>query len=181
MRREELRVRDLVLAALLMGMGLVLHAVFPGIFARMKPDFSLVMLFVVLLLIPDRRIAIMSGIVTGILTALTTTFPMGQIPNLVDKAVTTAVVLGIVALSPKGFKVPLVGILGTLVSGAMFLTTALVLTGLPAPFAALFVAVVLPATAVNTIGLLVFYPVLAKLYSFQETRQPRSALEKTTN
>ncbi len=176
MRREEMRVRDLVLAALLMGMGLVLHAIFPGIFAGMKPDFSLVMLFIVLLLIPDRRIAIIAGVVTGVLTALTTTFPMGQIPNIVDKAVTTVVVLGIVAVVPKKFRVPLVGVVGTLVSGAVFLTTALVLTGLPAPFVALFVAVVLPAMVVNTIGLLVFYPILAKLYSMQEQMYPSKSL-----
>lgn len=170
MRREEFRVRDLILAALLMGMGLVLHAIFPGIFAGMKPDFSLIMLFIVMLVIPDRRIAIVAGIVTGILTALTTTFPMGQIPNIIDKAVTTATVLGICAIAPKRVKVPAVGLLGTLVSGTAFLTSAFALVGLPAPFTALFVAVVLPATAINTVGLLVFYPIIAKLYSLQEQR-----------
>lgn len=178
MRRDELRVRDLVLAALLMGMGLVLHAVFPGIFAGMKPDFSLVMLFVVLLIIPNRRIAVIAGIVTGVLTALTTSFPMGQIPNLVDKAVTTAAVLGIMAIVPKAVRVPFVGVFGTLVSGTAFLLTALILTGLPAPFTALFVAVVLPATVVNTIGLIVFYPLLAKLYAMQETRRSSGSLKK---
>lgn len=179
MRREEFRVKDLILAALLMGMGLVLHAIFPGIFAGMKPDFSLIMLFIVMLVIPDRRIAIVAGIVTGVLTALTTTFPMGQIPNMIDKAVTTTVVLGICAIVPKRFKVPTVGILGTLVSGTAFLTSALTLVGLPAPFTALFVTVVLPATAINTAGLLVFYPIIAKLYSMQERRveQPISSIK----
>lgn len=180
MRRDELRVRDLVLAALLMGMGVVLHAFFPGIFAGMKPDFSLVMLFVVMLVIPDRKIAIISGVITGVLTALTTTFPLGQIPNIVDKIVTTATVLALLAIVPDKIKVPVVGVMGTLVSGTVFLTSALLLAGLPAPFTALFVAVVLPATVVNTIGLTVLYPIVAKLYSMQEQRLPQSSMGKAT-
>lgn len=167
MRREEFSIRDLVLAALLMGMGLVLHAVFPGILGGMKPDFALIMLFIVMLIIPDRRISIIAGLATGILTALTTSFPMGQVPNIIDKAVTTAAVLGMCAVIPKRFLVPVVGILGTLVSGTAFLTSALLLVGLPAPFVALFITVVLPATIINTVGLLVLYPIVSKLYSMQ--------------
>src|SRR5690554_5449461 len=143
MRRDEMRVGDLVLAALLMGIGLVLHAVFPGIFAGMKPDFSLIMLCIVVMVIPDRRVAIVAGIVTGIITALTTTFPMGQIPNVVDKIVTTAVLIGLVALVPRKVLPPVIGIIGTLVSGTVFLSTAALLSGLPASFGALMVAVVL--------------------------------------
>lgn len=170
MRRDELRLRDLVLAALLMGMGLVLHAVFPGVLGGMKPDFSLLMLFVVIMVIPDRRIAVVAGIVTGILTAFTTTFPMGQIPNIVDKLVTTGVVIGLSAVVPKRLLVPVVGAVGTVVSGTVFLGTAALLTGLPAPFGSLMVVVVLPAAAVNTIALLLLYPIIAKLYLMQEQR-----------
>ncbi|NLJ79799.1 MAG: tryptophan transporter [Firmicutes bacterium] len=171
-------IRDLVLAGLLMGMGLVLHAVFPGILGGMKPDFSLLMLFVVMMVIPDRRIAIIAGVVTGVLTALTTTFPLGQIPNIVDKGVTTAAVLGMLAVTPKNLKVPVIGVLGTIVSGTAFLTTALVLTGLPAPFTALFIAVVLPATVGNTLGLAVFYPIVAKLYDLQSQKAPSGSLQR---
>ena len=158
MRRDELRVRDLVLASLLMGMGVVLHAIFPGILAGMKPDFSLIMLFVVIMVIPDRRIAVVAGIVTGLLTAFTTTFPMGQIPNIVDKLVTTGVVIGLSAVVSKRLMVPVIGVVGTIVSGIVFLGTAALLTGLPTSFGSLMLVVVLPAAAVNTAALLLLYP-----------------------
>lgn len=103
MRRAKMSLYDLVLAALLLGIGLILHAVFPGIFAGMKPDFSLIMLFVILMLTADKRVGFIAGIATGIITALTTTFPMGEIPNVIDKLVTTAAVLAMLRIVPKKY------------------------------------------------------------------------------
>lgn len=171
MRREEFRVSDLVLAALLLGIGFVLHGVFPGIFAGMKPDFSLMMLFAIVMLVPNRRIALLAGVATGIITALTTTFPAGQVPNLVDKLVTTVAVMGLAQVLPSKVRIPVVGVVGTLISGVVFLTTAAVLTGLPAPFTALMVSVVVPAAVINTVALLVLYPVVAKLYALQNQQR----------
>ena len=169
--RAEMRVGDLVLAGLLVGLGLILHGVFPGVFAGMKPDFSLIMLFIVLMIIPDRRIALVAGLATAVITALTTSFPNGQIANIVDKIVTTVVVMGLTALLPKQILVVGVGAIGTLVSGVVFLGTAAWLSGLPASFASLMAAVVLPAAGINTIALLVLYPLAAKLYAMQTASQ----------
>ncbi|MDI9459074.1 MAG: tryptophan transporter [Limnochordia bacterium] len=162
-----MRVGDLVLAGLMVGLGLVLHGVFPGIFAGMKPDFSLIMLFIVIMVIPDNRVKVATGLATAVITALTTSFPNGQIANIVDKIVTTAVVMGLTGILPKQLLIPAVGVIGTLVSGTVFLGTAAMVSGLPAAFLSLMAAVVLPATAINTIGLLVLYPLAAKLYSMQ--------------
>ncbi len=156
-----------MLAGLLVGLGLVLHGVFPGVFAGMKPDFSLIMLFIVIMVIPDKRVMVVAGLATAIITALTTSFPNGQIANIVDKIVTTAVVMGLSALLPRQVLVVGVGAIGTLVSGLVFLGTAALLSGLPASFASLVAAVVLPAAGINTIALLVLYPLAAKLYSMQ--------------
>ncbi|MGI6149784.1 MAG: tryptophan transporter [Limnochordia bacterium] len=169
--RAEMRVGDLVLAGLLVGLGLILHGVFPGVFAGMKPDFSLIMLFIILMIIPDRRIALVAGLATAVITALTTSFPNGQIANIVDKIVTTVVVMGLTALLPKQILVVGVGAIGTLVSGVVFLGTAAWLSGLPASFASLMAAVVLPAAGINTIALLVLYPLAAKLYAMQTASQ----------
>ncbi|NLM55643.1 MAG: tryptophan transporter [Firmicutes bacterium] len=166
-----MRVGDLVLAGLLVGLGLILHGVFPGVFAGMKPDFSLIMLFIILMIIPDRRIALVAGLATAVITALTTSFPNGQIANIVDKIVTTVVVMGLTALLPKQILVVGVGAIGTLVSGVVFLGTAAWLSGLPASFASLMAAVVLPAAGINTIALLVLYPLAAKLYAMQTASQ----------
>ena len=156
-----------MLAGLLVGLGLVLHGDFPGVFAGMKPDFSLIMLFIVIMVIPDKRVMVVAGLATAIITALTTSFPNGQIANIVDKIVTTAVVMGLSALLPRQVLVVGVGAIGTLVSGLVFLGTAALLSGLPASFASLVAAVVLPAAGINTIALLVLYPLAAKLYSMQ--------------
>lgn len=172
MRREKMRMFDLVLAALLVSIGAILHAVFPGILGGMRPDFSLVMLFVVLLIVPDKRIGFITGVTTGIVTAMTTTFPMGQIPNIVDKLVTTFVVMALVKALPRIALVPVTGIVGTLVSGITFLTTAAVIAGLPSSFTALLTAVVLPATILNTAALIILYPVMSKLYSMQRVSSP---------
>ncbi len=172
MRRAKMRMYDLVLAALLVGIGLILHGVFPGILAGMKPDFSLVMLFIVLLLVPDKRVGFITGIATGIITALTTTFPMGQIPNIVDKLVTTLVVMALVTVIPRKLVLPCTGILGTLVSGVTFLTTAAIIAELGASFTSLMGVVVLPATVINTVALLLLYPIASKLYSMQRFTSP---------
>ena len=165
-RRAEIRVSDLVLAGLMVGLGLVLHGIFPGIFAGMKPDFSLIMLFIVIMVIPDNRVKVAAGLATAVITALTTSFPNGQIANIVDKIITTAAVMGLTAVLPRQIKVVVVGVIGTLISGTVFLGPALV-GGLPATFISLMMAVVLPATGINTVALLVLYPLAAKLYSMQ--------------
>lgn len=166
-RRAEMRVGDLVLAGLLVGLGLVLHGVFPGVLAGMKPDFSLIMLFIVIMVIPDRRVMAIAGLATAIITAMTTTFPGGQIANIVDKIVTTVAVMGLTAVLPRQILVVGVGAVGTLISGFVFLGTAALVSGLPATFASLVAAVVLPAAGINTIALVVLYPLAAKLYAVQ--------------
>ena len=113
----------------------------------------------------------MAGLATAVITALTTSFPNGQIANIVDKIVTTVVVMGLTALLPKQILVVGVGAIGTLVSGVVFLGTAAWLSGLPASFASLMAAVALPAAGINTIALLVLYPLAAKLYAMQTASQ----------
>lgn len=163
-----------------MGIGLILHAIFPGIFAGMKPDFSLLMLFIVILLASDRKLALIAGLVTGIITALTTTFPMGQLPNIIDKIVTTIVVLGIVNVVPKKYLVLVVGIVGTIVSGLTFLGSAALMAGLPATFLSLVGAVVIPATVINTVALFILYPIAQKLFKMQKvaSRKAVAPIEK---
>ena len=101
------------------------------------------------------------GIATGIFSGITTKFPLGFIPNIIDKIVTTIFVYLLIKLLDKTalnskIKAIAVNAVGTLISGVVFLVSALLLTGLPAPFSVLFVTVVLPAVAVNTvIGFLV--------------------------
>ena len=149
--------KQLVTNALLLAVGFLLHYVTPAIGLPMQIDFSLITLILVINLSKNHSsTCIASGIVTGIFAGLTTKFPFGLVPNILDKIVTTVVVYSLIklldktALSSK-IKAIAVNAVGTLVSGVVFLTSALILVGLPASFGLLFVTVVLPAIVVNTV------------------------------
>ena len=150
--------KQLVTNALLLAVGFLLHYVTPAIGLPMQIDFSLITLILVINLNKNNLgSCIASGLATGIFSGLTTKFPLGFIPNILDK-ITTAIVVYLLirlldktALSSK-IKSVITNAVGTLVSGTVFLVSALLLVGLPAPFSLLFVTVVIPATIVNTIA-----------------------------
>ncbi len=170
--------RILVTISLLVGIGTVLNGVVPPIFT-MKPDLTLLMMFLSIILFPNRKYVLLTGLSTGFITALTTTFPSGQIPNIIDKPLTAFIFFGLLLLV-QGFNMKLVvGILtfvGTVVSGFIFLTSTLLLFGLPGGlgYTLLLVSVVLPAALINTILMLILYPILLKI-------QKQSNLSTTKN
>ena len=149
--------KQLVTNALLLAVGFILHYITPTLGLPMQIDFSLITLILVINLSKNHfSTCISSGIVTGIFAGLTTKFPMGLMPNILDKIVTTVFIYLLIklldktALSSK-IKAIAVNAVGTLVSGVVFLGSALILVGLPASFGLLFVTVVIPAIVVNTV------------------------------
>ena len=149
--------KQLVTNALLLAVGFLLHYVTPAIGLPMQIDFSLITMILVINLNKNNLgSCIASGVVTGIFAGISTKFPMGLIPNIIDKLVTTVAVYFLVKLLDKTalhnkIKAIVVNAIGTLVSGTVFLSSALLLVGLPVPFSVLFTTVVIPAIAVNTI------------------------------
>ncbi|AGK52550.1 tryptophan transporter [Bacillus sp. 1NLA3E] len=159
--------KNLVALSLLVGIGAVLHTVIPGFFLGMKPDMMLTMMFLGIFLFPDKKSVLLLGLVTGIISGLTTTFPGGLFPNIIDKVITSFVVFGLFLAVAK-FKNSLISIavltaIGTIVSGIVFLGSASLIVGLPGPFVALFAAVVLPAAAFNTVTMIVLYPIASSI------------------
>ena len=148
--------KKMIINAILLAIGALLHQITPALGLPMQPDFALAMLIIIVLMNEDYKTALIAGIITGIFTALTTKFPGGQLPNVVDKLVTVNIVYFILLpLRDKvkpNIKMAIVLLLGTLISGVTFLGSAAVMVGLPASFNALFVAVVLPATVINVIA-----------------------------
>lgn len=144
-------------------MGTVLHAVVPGFVFGMKPDMMLTMMFLGIILFPDTKSVLLVGLATGIISGITTSMPGGFFPNIIDKFITAFVFLGLFMLLGKLNKsiisVAVLTAIGTLISGAIFLAAASFIVGLPGQFAAMFAAAVLPAAAVNTIVMIVLYPV----------------------
>ena len=152
-----MKTKQLVTNSLLLAVGFLLHYVTPAIGLPMQIDFSLITLVLIINLNRNSfSTCLASGVATGIFSGITTKFPLGFIPNIIDKITTAIVVYLLIKLLDKTalhskIKAIVVNAVGTLISGVAFLVSALLLTGLPAPFSLLFVTVVLPAIAVNTI------------------------------
>jgi hypothetical protein len=155
--------KTMVTLSLLVGIGAVLHTVMPGIVFGMKPDLMLIMMFLGIFLFPDLKSTVLLGSVTGVISGLTTTFPGGLIPNVIDKFFTALLIYAIFRMVQKlgktfAFSLVLTFI-GTLVSGMLFLGSAYLIVGLPGPFLALAAGVVLPATVVNTVVMALIQPI----------------------
>ena len=152
-----MKTKQLVTNSLLLAVGFLLHYITPAI-GSMQIDFSLITLILVITLNKSSfSTCIAGGIATGIFSGLTTKFPLGFIPNIIDKIMTTIAVYLLLKLLDKTtlhskIKAIIVNAVGTVISGTVFLVSALLLTGLPAPFSLLFVTVVIPAIVVNTIA-----------------------------
>ncbi|MCA1320214.1 tryptophan transporter [Bacillus tianshenii] len=161
--------KTLVALSLMVGIGAVLHTVVPGVILGMKPDLGLTMMFLAIMLFPEKKNVLLVGIVSGLISALTTGFPGGQIPNIIDKPI-TAFLFFFLLLAVKKINKPLVkaGVLtaiGTLISGTIFLSSALMLVGLPGgeSFTFFLVTAILPATALNTVLMVVIYPIVTSI------------------
>ncbi|KAJ51790.1 ABC-type multidrug transport system fused ATPase/permease subunit [Clostridium tetanomorphum] len=151
-----MKLKNFVLSSLFLAIGFLLHQITPPFLFGMKPDFLLIMMFIAIFLVNDYKITLIVGIVSGILTAAATTFPGGQIPNLIDKIITCQMVYILFkTLKNKlnsNMNIIIVCIIGTFISGMIFLTSAFFIVGLPVSFGVLVLTVVLPATLINTVA-----------------------------
>lgn len=168
-------IKKLTINALLLGIGAMLHQFTPTLGLPMQPDFSLAMLFIILILNKkDYKTCLISGIATGIFTAMTTKFPGGQLPNLLDKVITANIVYMVLIFidSLKVIKAKdsksqalveamIILPIGTLVSGFTFLYSASIIAGLPGSFGLLFVTTVIPATFINLFAGLALFKIIS--------------------
>ncbi|WP_173917012.1 tryptophan transporter [Halobacillus sp. Marseille-Q1614] len=170
--------RVLVLLSLLVGMGAVLHAVLPPFFLGMRPDMMLAMMFLGIILFPKLSYVGILGAATGLISALTTTVPGGQLANMIEKPITAVVFFGIYLALRRLLKraaAPVLTAAGTLISGAIFLGLVLFVIGMmEASFGIMFATIVLPTAAVNTIAMLVIYPLAQSIMKRSNTAQTMS-------
>lgn len=168
--KKNINTQKMIINALLLAIGAILHQVTPALGLPMQPDFALSMLFVIMIINNnDYKTNIIAAIITGIFTALTTKFPGGQLPNIIDKLVTVNIMylvllflnktLDLIKLNnlKENLLVLITFPLGTLISGSTFLLSAKYISGLPADFSILFITVVIPALLINTIGGFIIY------------------------
>lgn len=175
-----MNLRKNITIALLLAIGYIMHQIVPGTIGNMKFDLMLSFIFVALFISRDFKSAILTALLGGFITALTTTFPGGQIPNIIDKLVTCVSVYVMMKLTENlKFKQAANGVIafvGTIISGTTFLYSALLLAGLPAPFMVLFLGIVLPTAVTNIFVTLVVYntvnvAIKATGVKFVETKQ----------
>lgn len=159
-----MNLKNNIFTTLLLAIGLIMHQITPGILGGMKFDFLIIFMLIAILLNPNFGNALLTGLLGGILSAITTTFPGGQLPNIVDKLV-TCLVLYLLINTLKRYNsnyiiIGFLGGIGTFVSGMVFLSSALYIVGLPAPFTALVIGIVMPTAIINTIGTVFIYKIV---------------------
>lgn len=164
------KTKMMTMNAILLAIGAILHQITPALGLPMQPDFALTMMIIVIVINKnDYKNILVSAILTGIFTAMTTKFPGGQLPNVIDKLVTAHIVYLLVSiLKQEKFKkvnnnqfiTTLVLPIGTLISGIIFLLSAQLIVGLPASFMILLITIVLPTAIVNSISGLALYKII---------------------
>lgn len=159
-----MKLQNNIFTALLLAIGFILHQITPGIFGGMKFDFLLSFIFISLLINDTFKNTILTALLGGLLSAMTTTFPGGQIPNIIDKLITCIVLFFVIKyLRRFDFNSLLVGFisgLGTFISGTVFLLSALLITELPVSFKILLTTVVLPTILVNAVVTVFIYQIV---------------------
>lgn len=163
-----MNVKKMTLSAILIAIGYILHQIAPGIpfLGGMKMDFLLVMMFFSIFLMDSYKEVLAVSLVCGIISALTTTFPGGQVANLVDKLITGALVFAVYRVMEtrisRFLTVSLIALFGTLISGSIFLFVGLTVSGAPISFMDLFLGIVLPTSLLNTILSLFLERIMAR-------------------
>ena len=159
--------------AILIAIGAILHQITPGL--GIQCDFSLAMLFIIIVFNKDYKTTLICGIIIGVFAALTTKTPGGQLPNIIDKLITCNVVY--IILMPirnkmsQVVQMALILPVGTLISGMVFLISLMALSGLPGgtSITGLLIAVVLPTIIANTVIGIVIFKVVNKIASASGT------------
>lgn len=157
-------IKDVVLVSVLIALGTIVNAIFPPVFMGMKPDFTLLILFIVILFKRDFKLTLVASIVTGIICAMTTGYPGGQIPNIIDKLVTSLIIYFAISRIGRHNLITscITCFVGSLLSGIVFLSTVMILVGLSASLMSMITTIVLPLTCLNTVVFVIVVEILTK-------------------
>lgn len=164
-----MKLKDRILVTLLLTMGLLLHYITPAMFLGMKVDFLLIFIIISIILFPRFDNYLLVAILGGLFSAMSSTFPGGQIANIIDKLVSTYLILIMVKLAKKQLDkkliIAIVGFLGTMASGTIFLASSKFILGLEGIGMSLVYMVVLPAALINGLVVAFLYPLVRRVQS----------------
>lgn len=159
--------KRMITNAILIAVGAILHQLTPLLGVPMQPDLSLAILFIIIVYNKDYKTTLICGIIVGVFAALTTKTPGGQLPNIIDKILTSNIMyLGLIPLRERMSSIKQISLLlpvGTLISGTLFISVLMMLGGIPfEKFGLLFTTVVVPTAILNVIVGLVLFKVIDK-------------------
>lgn len=156
--------KKMVLNAILIAIGVILHVVSPSFGLPAQPDLALAMLFIIMLINKDYKTTLFAGIIIGIFTALTTKSAGGQLPNIVDKIITCNIMyflmLPLRDKVSKNIEGIVLFIFGTLLSGTVFLTSLAIISGVNQAILPTLFAIVIPTAIVNAIVGMIIYKIV---------------------
>lgn len=167
-----MKLKENLITALLLAMGLIMHQLVPGILFGMKFDFLLIFMFIAMLINPSRKNIVLSSLMGGLISAMTTSFPGGQLPNIIDKLMTGLILylpLQLVATRDNKFYIGLLGLVGTLISGSLFLIMAGLLTEVNIELFSLIKLVVLPTSLINSLATVFLYSIVKRSLRLAKT------------
>ncbi len=148
-----MKTKNLVTSSILLALGLVLHYICPPLLFGVKPDFLLATMFISIILCSDLKSTIAIGTAAGIITAMTTGMPGGQLANFVDKIITSMFFHFICITFSKNkinvIKLSIAVFLSTMLSGSIFLGIVKNMAGAPINMGYLLVTIVLPTSIFN--------------------------------
>ncbi|WP_099203561.1 tryptophan transporter [Miniphocaeibacter massiliensis] len=151
-----MKTKEMVMSAVLLALGTVLHYITPPIFG-VTPDMLLAMMFLAIFICKKFSSTIIISLVAGVLAMMTTKFPGGQIPSILDKLAAGIIVYAIYRFIFKfelnTVKSAIINFVGTLLSGFVFLAFAVFIftPSMSSQFLTLVATVVLPASLMNTV------------------------------
>ncbi len=159
--------RKITLSSIFLSLGLLLHYITPAVFLGVKPDFLLVMMFLAILFLDNRKEVLIIAIFAGMIAAFTTNFPMGQIPNVFDKLISAFAVFYLLKLFGTDDKRSnLVFAIGTMISGAVFLALAIPMgmgsQNFSRLYPSMFLAICVPTAILNTVVGIFFKKIMYK-------------------
>lgn len=145
-----MNVKQSVKAMMILTLGFVLNTVIPPFLLGMKPDFLLVFMFVALNFVEKPKDIMIIIILAMIFAAVSSVMAGGFIANAVDKCITGCLYVIVTQRMNRNLITETVTvIIGTMVSGIIFLLTLFVLGFLPSIPVALFITIVLPTALLN--------------------------------
>lgn len=166
----KINTKVLVILSMFVGIGAVLHLVMPPLLFGVKPDMLLAMMFLGIIFFPQIKYVLLLSIATGFISALTTAAPGGQIANMIDKPIAAFLFLALFLVLKDRLTgtiiAPALTAVGTFISGTIFVSVVSLLAGLPeGGFLSLLAAIVLPAAVVNTIIMIIIYPIVQRIFN----------------